>query len=107
MYLRYIEVWNFLNHEHEKLVLPREGFFYLDGSSGFGKSGLIIDAPSFALFGYRATRAGQKGMTLNDLRHKRHQDERMAVRVVYEFDSGEVMAIERGIDEKGASYAVL
>lgn len=103
MRLRHIEVENFLNHHRESLDFPDHGFFFLDGDSGNGKSGLIIDAPGFALFGAKATRAERGKIEL--LRHHDYPEEPMRVRVDFEFDGGEILVIERGIDEKGAGYA--
>jgi exonuclease SbcC len=100
MRIRHIELDNFLSHEHEVLSLPEEGVFFLDAPSGFGKSSLIIDAPLYALFGPRATRGKQE-----DLRHLDYPDEAMRCQVVFEFDDGQKLVLERGVNERGNPYA--
>src|ERR1039458_8474507 len=81
---RYLEVKNFLGHEHEQVALPESGIFFLSGESGAGKSSFIVDAIGFALFGSKATRVIRQ----EQLRHKDHQAEAMEVRALFEFDDG-------------------
>ena len=80
MRLRSIEVENFLSHHMEKLLLPAEGIFVAAGTSGSGKSSLLIDAPGYALFGSNATRVRARKQTA--LRHRDHPGEPMSVRVL-------------------------
>lgn len=100
MRLRQLELTNFLSHEEETLILPSEGFFFLDAPSGYGKSSLIVDAVAYALFGPRATRARQE-----ELRHVDRPDEPMRVRAVFELPGGELLSIERGLSERGQVHA--
>jgi exonuclease SbcC len=100
MRIRRISAENFLSHEKEEIALPEQGLFFLDGPSGSGKSSFIVDAPLYALFGPRATRGKQE-----ELRHLDYPDETMKVEVVFEFDNGELLVVERGVNEKGKAYA--
>ena len=98
---RYVEVKNFLGHEHEQVALPESGIFFLAGESGAGKSSFIVDALGFALFGSKATRVTRQ----EQLRHKDHQSEAMEVRALFEFDDGTQLTIARGLTAKGAPWA--
>lgn len=101
MRIRRITTENFLSHEKEEISLPEQGLFFLDGPSGSGKSSFIVDAPLYALFGPRATRGKQE-----ELRHLDFPDEAMKVETVFEFEDGDLLVIERGVNEKGKSYAI-
>jgi exonuclease SbcC len=101
MRLRYIEVTNFLGHEHEKVSLPDTGIFFLRGTSGSGKSSFIIDAVGYVLFGPKATRASRA----DQLRHIDHPGAPMEVRALFELDDGSQFTVVRGINAKGTPWA--
>jgi exonuclease SbcC len=103
MRLRSIEVENFLSHHMEKLLLPAEGIFVAAGTSGSGKSSLLIDAPGYALFGSNATRVRARKQTA--LRHRDHPGEPMSVRVLYQFDDGQQLMFARGLDARNSAWA--
>ncbi len=101
MQLRYIELDNFLGHEHEALSIPEEGMFVLTGDSGAGKSSLVVDAIGFALYGPNATRSRRQAELVN----RDHQGEAMSVRVMFDLGGGESLVVSRGLDERGHSWA--
>lgn len=101
MIIRLIELENFLNHGSMRLVLPESGLIHFSGRSTAGKTGIIIDAVGYALFGVHATR----GKNTNDLRKIDSPGRKMTVRVTWEMQNGMKMTIERGIDDAGKSVA--
>jgi len=103
MLLRYLELDNFLSHEHEQVSFPEEGMFLLSGESGAGKSSFIIDAVAYSLYGVAPTRARKQA----ELLHEDHPGQPMSVRLMLDFEDGERVVIERGIDAKGAGFAKL
>jgi DNA repair protein SbcC/Rad50 len=100
MRLRHIELEHFLSHVDETISLPPSGLFFLDGESGFGKSSLIVDAVGYVLFGAKATRARQ-----DELRTRGYEGDPMRVRCDFEFDDGTILALERGLTERGSAFA--
>lgn len=100
MVLRLLETENFLSHESVSVAFPERGIFLLLGPSGSGKSSFIIDALAYALFGAVATRAKRQ----QDLLTK-GKEEKMSVRLTFDFSPGRRITISRGLDERGASWA--
>lgn len=103
MIIRFIELRDFLGHEHEKISLPEHGVIQLAGNSGSGKSSMISDAVGFALFGYRATRAAKMG----DLRRLDAPGNAFGVKIAFQADDGTLIEVERGQDTEGRSFARL
>lgn len=101
MLLRYLELTNFMTHEHEEIRFPEEGMFLLAGDSGSGKSSMIVDGVGYALFGYKATRARKQ----SDLLNEDAPGEMMKVKAIFDFSEDERLIIERGYDSKGHSFA--
>jgi exonuclease SbcC len=99
--IRLIEVENFLSHKYRRLELPKSGVFQLEGESGSGKSSLICDAPGYALYGFRATRA----KTIGTLKRKAHQGKDFWVKVAWELQDGTIFEIIRGVRANGQSFA--
>ncbi|WP_217924492.1 AAA family ATPase [Miltoncostaea oceani] len=103
MIIRYLELRNFLSHEHERLTIPEHGVIQLAGNSGAGKSSLISDAVGFALFGFRATRAPK----VDELRRLDAPSKAFGVTVAFVAADGTIIEIERGLDEKERPVARL
>lgn len=101
MLLRYLELNNFLSHEHERISFPQEGLFLLAGESGSGKSSMIVDAVAYALFGPAATRARKQA----ELLHEDHPGQPLSVKAMFDFAEGERLIVERGYDSKGSTFA--
>lgn len=97
--LRLVEVENFMGHEYERLEFGH-GVILLSGASGNGKSSLIVDAPGFALFGYRATRAAK----IEKLRRRGSDTKAFRVKVGFERSDGLILEVERGHNDMGKSF---
>lgn len=100
MQLRYLEISNFLSHEHEEQSFPDQGIFLLEGESGVGKSSFIIDAIGYVLFGPVAARAKQ-----DELRNADAPGEPMSVRARFDFEDGTELVLARGVDSRGSGWA--
>lgn len=97
--LRLIEVENFMGHEYERLELG-PGVTLFAGASGNGKSSLIVDAPGFALFDYRATRVKTKAA----LRRRGSEGKGFRVKVAFERSDGLTFEVERGMKDNGSVF---
>jgi exonuclease SbcC len=97
--LRLVEVENFMGHEHERLEFGR-GVILLAGASGNGKSSLIVDAPGFALFDFRATRVKRKA----SLARRGSESKDFRVKVAFERSDGLTFEVERGM-KGGKAFA--
>jgi exonuclease SbcC len=99
--LRLVEVENFMNHEYERLEFG-PGVIQLDGPSGNGKSSLVVDAPGFALFDWKATRFAK--LTKDRLRNRHSDNKAFRVKVAFERTDGFVFEVERGVNASGNPY---